>query len=66
MSDSKSLADQIEKFGRALTPVELAKLLGVSRILIYKLAKAHRLPCFRIGSAVRFCPKTVADWLRTR
>ena len=33
---------------------------------IYKYAKAGRLPCFRIGTSVRFCPKAVADWLRAQ
>ncbi len=28
------------------------------------VGKAGRLPSFRIGTSVRFCPKAVADWLR--
>jgi excisionase family DNA binding protein len=59
-----SLADRIEKFGRAMTARQLAAVLAVSTIAIYKHAKAGRLPCFRIGTSVRFCPKAVADWLR--
>jgi len=27
-------------------------------------AKAGRIPSFRIGTCVRFEPKTLADWLR--
>lgn len=64
MSDVQSLADRIEQFGHALKAVELAELLSVSPISIYKLAKANRLPCFRIGSCVRFDPRAVARWLR--
>jgi excisionase family DNA binding protein len=56
-----TLADQIERFGRAMTATQLAALLAVSRIAIYKYAKAGRLPSFRIGTSVRFCPKAVAD-----
>ena len=59
-----AIADQIERFGRALTAAQLSELLGVSTIVIYKYAKAGRLPSFRIGSSVRFCPKAVATWLR--
>src|SRR5258708_40167760 len=59
-----SLADRLEKFGRALTATQLASLLAVSRIVIYKLAKSNRLPSFRIGTCVRFDPKAVAIWLR--
>jgi excisionase family DNA binding protein len=61
---SVSLADQIEQTGRALTADELARVLSVSRITIFKQAKAGRIPSFRIGTCVRFDPKTTADWLR--
>jgi excisionase family DNA binding protein len=64
MSDAKSLPDQIEQVGHALTAAELSRLFAVSKITIFKHAKAGRIPSFRIGSAVRFCPKSVADWLR--
>lgn len=64
MSDALCLPDRIECVGHALTARELSKILGVSPITLYKLAKARRIPSFRIGSAVRFCPKAVADWLR--
>ena len=66
MSDasSSSLPDRIEQFGHALTAVELAKLLAVSRVTVFKLAKSGRIPCFRIGTCVRFDPKVLANWLR--
>jgi len=59
-----SLADQIEQMGRALTAKELAKLLSVSKVTIFKQAAAGRIPCFRIGTCVRFDPRAVANWLR--
>jgi len=64
MSDTHSLTDQIERIPHALTAAELAELLAVSPISIYKLAKSHRIPCFRVGSCVRFDPRAVANWLR--
>ena len=64
MSDAKSLPDQIEQIGHALTAVELAELLAVSPVCIYKQAKAGRIPSFRIGTCVRFDPRVVAAWLR--
>jgi excisionase family DNA binding protein len=64
MSDANSLPDRIEKFDPALTAFELAELLAVSRITVFKLARAGRIPCFRIGSCVRFDPRAVAQWLR--
>src|SRR5882724_5747205 len=43
-SAALSLADQIEQMGRALTAEDLAALLAVSRITIFKQAKAGRIP----------------------
>jgi len=63
---SLSLVDRIERFERALTASELAGLLAVSRVTIFKQAKAGRIPSFRIGTCVRFDPRAVARWLRTR
>jgi excisionase family DNA binding protein len=59
-----SLPDRIERVGRALTANELASMLTVSRITIFKQAKAGLIPSFRIGTCVRFDPKSVAQWLR--
>jgi excisionase family DNA binding protein len=47
----------------ALKAAELAKLLAVTRQHIYKLAAAGTLPSFRVGAAVRFDPRAVAEWL---
>ena len=58
------LADRIERIGRALTANELAEILTVSRITIFKQAKAGRIPSFRIGTCVRFDPRSIAQWLR--
>jgi len=59
-----SLVERIERMGRALTAEELAEMLTVSRITIFKQAKAGRIPSFRIGTCVRFDPRAVAQWLR--
>lgn len=59
-----TLADRIERTARALTADELSKILTVSRIPIFKQAKAGRIPSFRIGTCVRFDPRAIANWLR--
>ena len=59
-----SLADQIENTGHALTANELAELLSVSRITVFKQAAAGRIPSFKIGTCVRFDPHSIAAWLR--
>ena len=61
-----SLADQIERRGCALTAEELSKTLNVSKITVFKQAKAGRIPSFRIGTCVRFHPRAVAQWLRSQ
>lgn len=48
----------------ALTAKQLAELLNISPKTIFKLAKAGRIPSFRIGTAVRFDARLVIDWLR--
>jgi len=62
--ESLSLADRIERMGRALNAEELSEILNVSKITIFKQAKAGRIPSFRIGTCVRFDPGAVATWLR--
>jgi excisionase family DNA binding protein len=61
-----TLADQFERMEGALTAEQLAKLLNISEITVYKQAKAGRIPSFRIGTCVRFDPKAVAEWVRTQ
>jgi excisionase family DNA binding protein len=48
----------------ALTAKQLAGMLNISPKTVFKLAKAGRIPSFRVGSAVRFDPRHVIDWLR--
>ena len=63
-TDVCSLPQRIEKIKRAMTAREVAELLAVSPITVYKMAKAGKLPNFRVGTAVRFDPRAVAEWLR--
>jgi excisionase family DNA binding protein len=58
------LPQRIEGMKRALTAAELAAILAISPITVYKMAKAGRLPSLRIGTAVRFDPRAIAEWLR--
>jgi excisionase family DNA binding protein len=60
------LADRIEQMDRALTAEDLAKLLSVSKVTIFKQAAAGKIPSFRVGTCVRFDPRAVAHWLRSQ
>ncbi len=62
--DTCALPKRIEGIKRAITAGEVAEFLAVSAITVYKMAKAGRLPSFRVGTAVRFDPCAVAEWLR--
>lgn len=59
-----TLADRIGRIEHALTAAELADLLNISRITIFKYAKTGRIPSFRVGTCVRFDPQLIATWLR--
>lgn len=61
-----SIAEQIEQLGRALTPKDLVRLLSVSKATISREVSSGRLPCFRIGSSLRFDPKAVIKYLEAR
>lgn len=61
-----SLADQIASHRGALNAKQLAAFLAVSVISIYKLAKRGVIPSIRIAGCVRFCPTSIARWLRER
>ncbi len=65
-SPTLSIIDRIARIEHALTAEDLAEMLTVSRITIFKQAKAGRIPSFRIGTCVRFDPRAVANWLRTQ
>jgi excisionase family DNA binding protein len=60
------LVEQLEKLDRCLTSRDLERFLSVSKATISREVKSGRLACFRIGSSLRFDPKTVAAWLSER
>ena len=61
-----SIADSIEQFDHALTAPELARILNVHRLTIYRAAQTGTLKSFRVGNCVRFEPRVVAAYLRER
>ena len=59
-----SLEDLIESRKTALTVVEVAEILSVSKRLVYQLVSIGEMPHFKVGGAVRFEPKALPIWLR--
>jgi excisionase family DNA binding protein len=64
MLEVQSLPDQIERIGHAITASELARMLAVSKVTVFKQAATGRIPSSRVGTCVRFDPRAVALWLR--
>jgi excisionase family DNA binding protein len=61
-----TVADQIQDVDHALDATELARLLGCCRVTIFNHARAGRIPCFRVGTLLRFNPGEIAKWLRSQ
>ena len=61
-----SIADHLSQLDHCLQAPELARILGIHRITVYKLAAAGEIPSFKIASAVRFDPRAIARWMREK
>ena len=42
----------------------VAEFLGVSKSWVYQAVAGGRLPCVRIGAAVRFDPSVIRAWVK--
>ncbi len=60
------LEELIESRKSALKVDEVARILNVSQRLIYQLVAVGEIPHFKVGSAVRFEPKALSDWLHAK
>ena len=60
------LAEHLEQLDHCLTAPELARLLKLHRITVYRLAAEGEIPSFKIATAVRFDPRAVAKWIRAQ
>ena len=58
------LVENLEKRNCALKVSEVADLLQVSPMTIYRAAKDGSLPSFKVGSSLRFDPKVIIAWLK--
>jgi excisionase family DNA binding protein len=53
---------KLMSFERALKARELAKILALDKNTVYAHTRENRIPCFRIGTSVRYDPSVVAEW----
>lgn len=47
-----------------LTAEEVAKLLRVTKITVYKQAKKGQIPSFKVGRALRFNREEIEEYIR--
>lgn len=62
--EASILVENLERRQRALKVSEVADLLQVSPMTIYRAAKDGSLPSFKVGSSLRFDPKVIVAWLK--
>jgi excisionase family DNA binding protein len=62
VSDSALISEILRSYHRALTAREIARILHLHPVTVYRKAKAHVIPCRFIGTAVRFDPGVIAKW----
>lgn len=66
MEPITSIRQKLAAFTRAITPEELSSLLSISKRTVQRWTREGVLPCLRIGTQIRFCPKEVSEWLDKR
>jgi excisionase family DNA binding protein len=60
----QSFIENIEGGDRALLVPEVAVLLRITEGTVYRLARQHAIPSFRIGGSIRFDPLVLSRWMR--
>ena len=59
------IASRFAAFDHALKINEVADVLGFNKKTIERMARAGRIPSFKIGNQVRFDPRLLAEWAKT-
>jgi excisionase family DNA binding protein len=59
------IASRFAAFDHALNIEEVADVLGLNKKTIERMARANRIPSFKIGNQVRFDPRLLAEWAKT-
>ena len=51
---------------RLLTAADIARILAISKSLIYKWVEEQVIPHYRLGKAIRFDLSEIKEWLKTK
>jgi excisionase family DNA binding protein len=65
-TENTSVIDLIGNLKTLQTAQQLGDYLGMSPKTLFGWSKQGRIPHIKMGSALRFDPKAIAAWLRTR
>jgi excisionase family DNA binding protein len=65
-SGAGSLIRHLETMVTAMKASDVAKLLSISRTQAYRLAERGKIPCFYVGTSLRFDPGVIALWLKEK
>ena len=63
---SVNIPDSQGNTNSLLNPSQVAGLLGMSRVWVYKQAEKGLLPFYRVGEAIRFDPDEIRAYLEQR
>jgi excisionase family DNA binding protein len=61
-----SFIETVERFDRSLIAKEVAELFRLKLETVYRHARNHEIPSFRVGGSVRFDPLVLSRWMRSR
>jgi excisionase family DNA binding protein len=56
----------VDPTGGIMTVSEVAAYLKVHPMTVYRLVRSNVLPCFRVGSELRFSKADIDEWIRER
>lgn len=61
---SKSIEEIVSERNTAWTVSEVMELLHLGKSTVYEMATEGKLKTFRFGSAIRFCPRSLEEYVR--
>jgi len=58
-----TVPERLRKMKGGISAKQLAPILGVSAVTLYRMAERKGIPSYRVGTALKFDPTAIADWL---
>jgi excisionase family DNA binding protein len=66
MSVPFDVIEELSSHRKALTVMQVASTLGLSKQTVYQQIKSGKLPALQFGTTVRLNPRAVAEWANGR